>query len=81
MTVSPGLEAHVNLGRKAASLLLARRGAVQQRQQAVEVAAVHLMPANRPLLRRADQTSHFERLSSNATKTGANSVAATGAIC
>ena len=54
MTVSPGLEARVNLGRKAASLLLARRDAAQQRQQAVEVAAVHLMPANRPLLRRAD---------------------------
>jgi len=70
----------VNLYRKAAPPLLLGCDAAQQRQQAVEVAALDLAPPNRPLLWRADPGQPLRALSSNATKTGANWLSATGAI-
>jgi len=74
MAVAPGLEAHMNLGRKAASLLLAGCDAAQQRQQAVEVAASTRCRRTAHFWGVPTPTSHFERLSSNATKTEANSI-------
>ena len=53
MAVASGLEADMNLDGKAALFLL-RADPAQKLKQAIKVAAFHLMPANRPLPRRAD---------------------------
>ena len=44
----------MNLDRKAAPLFLARADPPQKLEQTIQVAALHLMPADRPFLRRAD---------------------------
>jgi hypothetical protein len=53
VAVASGLEADMNLDGKAALFLL-RADPAQKLKQAIKVAAFHLMPANRPLPRRAD---------------------------
>jgi hypothetical protein len=54
VAVASGLEADMNLDRKAAALFLVGADPPQKFEQPIKVAALHLMPANRPFLRRAD---------------------------
>ena len=81
VAVAAGLEANMDLDRNAGALLLCRRRTPQQRQQPIQVAALDLCRRTAHFCGVPTPTSHFDRLSSNATKIGANSCPATGAIC